>query len=130
MKNKTLILAGVLITGLEEAILRITLVQRDKFLRKYMDGAGRANKDDEEKIKIIWTASICQSMIAEHVAIVVRWAAVLLLQPQRYVFDLGYEVDIHPESGYMQTVDSNTIAFAILVEWVSEIAIDRVALGV
>ena len=129
MTNKKVVLIGVLITGLEEALLRVTLVQRDNLLKRLLNQEEENQKRDEQT-NIVWTASVCHSMVAEHVAIIVRWAAVLLLPSQRYVFDLGYEVDVHPETGYTEEVGSETLLFAILVEWLSELAIDRIALGV
>lgn len=127
MQNKKLILLGILVTAIEEAILRVTLTQRDRMLKRYMK-KGKQLREYNEVQKTIWTASICHSMVAEHVAILVRWALVLLLPTHRYVFDLGYEDDL---STYAETTTANeTIVFAFFVEWISEIIIDRIAVGV
>lgn len=129
MKNKKLILLGILITGVEEAILRVSLTQRDRLLQKFIRKQEDDTDDRKSSQNTIWTASICHSMIAEHVAIIVRWAAVLMLPVHRYVFDLGYEDDISRYSR-MSSSQEQTILFAFFIEWLSEIVIDRIAVNV
>ena len=68
MTDKKLILIAVIVTGIEEAFLRVTLADRDKLMKKYMN----EEEEEEETQKLIWLASICQSMMAEKSKISLR----------------------------------------------------------
>ncbi len=82
-------IAAIVLTAIEEALSRATMVQRDKYWRR------RSRKGDYTPKELdiqhaVWTLQIGNSMIIEVCAILIHALCVVLFLPHRFVFNLGY----------------------------------------
>ena len=92
MRNPMMSILAVVITALEEAALRTTLVWRDKMMREVV--GQRERRDYEEQLlHEDQSASAAASMFHEVTSIVTCRVAYLLFRPHRFVFNFGYGFD-------------------------------------
>ena len=113
-------MAAVVVTGLEEAVLRCTMVQRDRAMF-----VGYERNAKQEKVwKKIWAISITSSMVAEVYAIILSRLMYLFFRPHRYIFNVGYG------AGDEAIADAGLILLSIVIEIALEVVVDAAALEV
>ena len=120
MHSPTATTTGIVLTAVEEAAARATMVERDRFFRRFF-GGGDYTPTELEKQHVIWTAQINQSMIIEISAIALRTACVVLFLPQRFIFNLGYGDD--EAAGVVSLV----VVLNMLLELTGEVLTDAIA---
>ena len=108
---------AIIITAVEEALIRTTIVERDSFFLRLF-GAEKPTAKEREYQKQVWAISICQSMTAEFCAIILSRSLYLLFRPHRYVFNLGYGGE---------GLDSGLIVINLFLELSGEALIDILA---
>ena len=118
-------IVAVVLTGLEEAIMRCTMVPRDKTYRFLVNEAELGGEADKRQ-KQVWACSSANSMIFEIVAIISTHLTYMLFRPNRFVINLGYGATALDRE--MTTV-SITLT-ALFVELAFECAIDVLAVTV
>ena len=112
MRSTYMSTIAIIISGLEEIILRVTITQRDKFCQSYILGGGDRHASDAGKTSekrqqarsvqnYIWGTSISLAMIFEVTAICTRFSAVHLLKPHRSIFMLGFDGAEESETAMM-----------------------------
>ena len=115
IKDPGLVIVAIVITGVEEAVIRCTMVQRDRW-------ATETDASNPEKLKMrrkIWAASSGLSMMNEITAILICRTTVILLRPHRYIFAVG-------EDGS----DLPMLLFGMLLELMMEACVDFAAIQV
>ena len=112
-------MAAIVITGLEEALVRCTMVQRDKWARE-QEGKGDPTEAEEKIQRKLWAASSGFSMINEISAIVICRVAVVILRPHRYIFAVGSN----------EGNDLAMLLFGMLLELFMEACVDYAAIQV
>ena len=110
---------AILITGVEEAVLRCTLVDRDRFIRKwlYAEDEDDVSEEDRAAQHRVWAVSIMNTMQQEFIAIVLCRITYLVFRPHRFVFNFGYNGNI----------ESGLVVVNMMLEIVGEALIDIVA---
>ena len=109
----------VVFTGLEEALLRSTTMQRDNYLFGEMSDAYA------EENRRIYSAQAALTMYHELVAIIVSRVAFLLFHGNRFVINLGYnfaEGDVAAPMAIM------TIVVSLFIELCFEVGVDAMSL--
>ena len=121
MSDSSTIVAAIVLTAIEEAISRATMVQRDKYLRR-RSGKGDYTTKELDIQHAVWTMQIGNSMIIEVCAILIHALCVVLFLPHRFVFNLGYgELE---EIG----VALSAVVLSTTLELVGELISDHLAL--
>ena len=59
--DPTTVMLAIILTGLEEILVRSTMVQRDGFFR-WLQGLPELTEDEEELQRRLWSASVANSM--------------------------------------------------------------------
>ena len=59
--DPTVVMLAIVLTGLEEILVRSTMVQRDDFFR-WLQGLPELTEDEEELQRRLWSASVANSM--------------------------------------------------------------------
>ena len=112
---------AIMLTGLEEIILRTTISHRDTwFQSKFQNNEHETYEEQAFRLycmETMWANSISCSMVCEATAIMSRFSAVYLLQPHRFVFMIGFP----------QATLSTIEYFNVILEIVSEIVVDLIA---
>ena len=121
MSDSSTIVAAIVLTAIEEAISRATMVQRDKYLRRRSGKADYTTKELDIQ-HAVWTMQIGNSMIIEVCAILIHALCVVLFLPHRFVFNLGYG-ELEETGVAMSAVVLNT-----MLELVGELISDHLAL--
>ena len=111
---------GIVLTAVEEAAARATMVERDLLFRRLFGGSDYTAKELERQ-HVIWTAQINQSMIIEINAIALRTACVVLFLPHRFIFNLGYGDD--EAAGVVSMV----VVLNMMLELTGEVLTDAIA---
>ena len=84
IRDPTVVMLAIVLTGLEEVIMRSTMVQRDFFF-KWLFGLPEPTEEELKLEKRFWAASIATAMYHEFCAIIVSRIAYIAMQPHRYV---------------------------------------------
>ena len=112
---------AIVLTALEEAALRSTMVFRDTFFARIRDGREMTGPELELQ-RMVWAASSASSMFIELVSIITCRVMYVAFHQHRFVINLGYT------SGAMGSVA--TMVVAAFGEIVFEIIVDAFALDV
>ena len=120
MHSPTATTTGIVLTAVEEAAARATMVERDLFFRHLFGGSDYTAKELERQ-HVIWTAQINQSMVIEISAIILRTACVVLFLPHRFIFNLGYGDD--EATGVVSMV----VMLNMMLELTGEVLTDAIA---
>ena len=111
---------GVLLSGVQEVAFRSSLVARDsRFAR--LDPNQFTFKNEKNKVLVessmhdVWIVSICRSMIAEVVAILCRYGAMMSLGHLSFMYDLGGTSSI-TSSAFGSFNVAMEIGFEVLVD--------------
>jgi len=121
MSTGTMTTIAVILTGLEEVLLRTTIAHRDDAYRKYMMKKFRKRTPREKMIQnVVWMTSINNQMIAEMIAIVSRVSVVVLLSKFENIFSFSLK------SGTAAT-HSSIVFFNVCLELIFEIIVDILA---
>ena len=59
--DPTVVMLAIVLTGLEEILMRSTMVQRDDFFR-WLQGLPELTEEEEELQRRLWSASVANSM--------------------------------------------------------------------
>ena len=112
---------AIVLTAIEECILRATMVDRDDFFHKW---AGKAplTSDELAERRIIWAVQTGNSMIIEIVAIIVHTVSLYFFLPHRFVFNLGYG-STEDEGQAMAAM-----VLSMLLELLGELITDHIAI--
>ena len=121
MHSPTATTTGIVLTAVEAAAARATMVERDLFFRRYFGGGSDYTANELERQHVIWTAQINQSMIIEISAIVLRTVSVVLFLPHRFIFNFGYGNE--EAMGLMAMV----VVLNMMLELVGEVLTDCIA---
>ena len=112
---------AIVLTALEEAILRSTMVLRDTFFAALRDG--RKMTDPELELqRRVWAASSATSMYIEIVSIIVCRVMFVAFYHHRFVINFGYSSDA--------MAGVTTMVVAAFGEIVFEVVVDAFALDV
>ena len=118
--DKRLTIIAIVVTAVEEALLRATLVQRDLWFRRVR--GQRSLTDAEQKVaNIVEMAAINNSMLIELNAIFLARFMFVILEQDKYVVDLGYSVNGNEAAAGVLLVN-------LFLEVFGECAVDYVAL--
>ena len=112
---------AIVLTALEEAVLRSTMVARDTYVAKLRDGRDMTGPELEQQRRV-WAASSASSMYIELVSIITCRVMYVLFHPHRFVINFGYS------SAAMASVA--TMSVALFGEIVFEVIVDAFALDV
>ena len=108
---------AIIITAVEEALIRTTIVERDSFFLSLL-GEEEPTEEERKYQMQVCAISICQSMTAEFCAIILSRSVYLLFRAHRYVFNLGYGGE---------GLDSGLIVINLFLELSGEAIIDILA---
>jgi hypothetical protein len=89
MRSPTATSIGIVLTAIEEAASRSTMVQRDLFFRR-RSGLPDYTPEELELQRMVWSIQIGNSTVIEVSAILIHTACVVFFLPHRYIFNLGY----------------------------------------
>ncbi len=121
MKSPSTKIAAIVLTAIEEALSRATMVQRDEYFRR-RSGKGDYTAKELDVQHVVWTMQIGNSMIIEVCAILIHALCVVLFIPHRFVFNLGYgELE---ETGLAVFA----VVLSTMLELVGELLSDHIAL--
>ena len=121
MSDPSTMVAAIVLTAIEEALSRATMVQRDMYLRR-RSGKGDYTPKELDIQHAVWTMQIGNSMIIEVCAILIHALCVVLFLPHRFVFNLGYgELE---ETGLAVFA----VVLSTMLELVGELVSDHLAL--
>ena len=121
MSDPSTMVAAIVLTAIEEALSRATMVQRDKYLRRRSGKVDYTPKELDVQYAV-WTMQIGNSMIIEVCAILIHAMCVVLFLPHRFVFNLGY--------GELEETGLAVFAMVLstMLELVGELISDHLAL--
>jgi len=100
---------AIIITGIEETLIRSTIEQRDIMYHKHYLERPPSTPEEMATLKEVWAAAILHSMIAETSAIFISTLLFVLYADHRMIFDLGYKDDFSP-------VDNSVMFLQMLLE--------------
>ena len=103
IRDPSAVVLAVLITAVEEAVLRSSMVYRDLFIRKVL---GLAEMSDAELQfqRRMWAACSVMSMYTELVSIITSRVMYVAFRKHRFVFNFGYGFDSSDENMTSVTV--------------------------
>ena len=79
----------IVLTGLQEAIFRCTMIDRDHMYRAFI-GREQMNHVQKDLALKVWASSIALSTFYEVVAIISCRMTYLFFRPHRFTINLGY----------------------------------------
>ena len=109
---------AIFLTGLEEAMLRSTMVPRDNWFRK-MQNLPKRTKVEEQMQNDVWAAYIVHTMMTEFGAIFVCRATIILFEPHSLAFNVG-----------SASLSAPGQLLNMFIELICEVIIDILAVGV
>ena len=124
MRDPSAVILAVVLTAVEEALLRSTMVFRDSFFRVLI---GKKELSDAEFAfqRRRWAAATARSMYIEFVAIITSRVLYLAFRQHRFVVNFGYGFDSTDEN-----MTSLTMLFtSAFIELIFEAVVDAYALG-
>jgi len=110
---------AIIITGIEETLTRVTIVQRDLWYREYVLGKPEPSPEEAAQLKKVWATAVFHSMFAETSSIILSSIMYILYASHRMTFNLGYinETD---------AVDSGSLIIQMLLELLNELCVDSI----
>ena len=120
MASSTSTTIAIILTGIEEVVLRSTLISRDEYVKRRNMKGKRKHIVDKSRVveNVVWTIAIGNSMITEILAIINTAAVTILLQPHRYIFPIG---------AGLENVASAMFFFNVALELFTEVLVDLIA---
>ena len=119
-------LLAIALTGLEEAAIRCTLVERDRWFKSFSSSDNETEEEESGHHRRVWAASISVVMVYEFSAIIVSRIAYIAIRPHRFVYNLGYGFD--EKASGMQNV--SVVVINMVIELLFEGCIDAMALHI
>ena len=113
---------AIVLTALEEAALRSTMVLRDTFFAKLHDGRDMTGAELANQRRV-WAASSASSMYIELVSIITARVIYVAFFSHRFVVNFGYTSDA-------ALTGVATMVIAVFGEIVFEVVVDALALNV
>ena len=116
----------IVLTGLQEAIFRCTMIERDNAYRELVMGRDKPGSVQKEVAMKVWASSIAMTSFYEVVAIICCRMTYLFFRPHRFVFNLGYGF-VEGDIG-MTTI--GMIFISMIMELAFEFLVDILALQI
>jgi len=113
---------AIVLTAVEEAVLRSTMVFRDTFFAKLLDGRDMTDAELANQRRV-WAASSASSMCIELVSIITARVIFVAFFSHRFVVNFGYTSDA-------TMTGVATMVVAVFGEIVFEVVVDAFALDV
>ena len=109
----------VILSGIEEVIIRSTFEQKEFYLRKILGKKQLKNEELAEKRKF-WSYGVTATSIIEITSVIITTVMIILFYDRRYAVDLGYAE--YDSLGVMQMSLIKSTILQILIEQIVDFA--------